>query len=181
MITAETKRFALAAALTLLAALVASAGIFVALRQKERAYTAEREVQATRAAAREDAATATRLLADTARDRAELESYMLTEDSVVNFLSRIETLARSRGAAAKTDSIAVEPIEGSEIFETFTVSVEAVGSFSMVTDLLPLFESLPYQLAVRETKIERADEESETLWRGVYRLAVTKYTYMRTP
>lgn len=144
--------------------------------RKDRVYEERLAARALRIATEKEAKSLGRLADETAADRAELSGFILTEDTVVDFLSIIGALGRAKGVTTETRSLAVEAIEESDTFEYLTLEVGVLGSFSSVIEMLSLFETLPYQVQVRSAFVDRAsDEQDTTLWRGSYRLYVTKY------
>ncbi len=176
MITSETKIFGILAGVMCLLALCALGGMLYFIEQKDTAYVEALEARAMRIGTEKEMESFDALVAETAHDREELAQYMLTEDSIVDFLSLIGGLAQAQGVAAETRSLAVEAIPDDAIFEYLTLQVEVTGSFTAVTEMLPLLESLPYQVHVRAVTVEHPGGTAEgDLWRGSYHLYVTKY------
>lgn len=176
MITTETKIFSTGAAVAGFVALVALFGMFYLLERKDGRYEDELHARAVRVAIEKESASQKILLAETAADREELARFMLTEDTVVDFLSSLGNLARAQGVVMETRSLAVEPIIDTTVFEYLTLTVDVTGTFASVTDMLALLESLPYQVAVRSVVVERSSEQmGDDLWHGAYRVYVTKY------
>lgn len=176
MITARTKAFGIGAGITGVLALATLAGMLFLVQQKARAYETERHARAMHAAAQKELRSLEALVGETAGDRSALAEYILTEDSVVDFLSHIEDLARIQGVAAETRSLAVEPMQDTDVFEQLTVEVAVTGPFAPVTQILSLLESLPYQVHVRTVTIERVEGIARSdRWRATYRVYVTKY------
>lgn len=176
MITARTKIFGIGAGIAGMLALAALSGMLFLIQQKAAAYEVQRHARAMHAAAEKELQSLEALVSETAGDREALARYILTEDSVVDFLSRIEDLARVQGVAAETRSLAVEPMQGTDVFEQLTLEVAVTGPFASVTQILPLLESLPYQAHVRTVLIERAEGAARSdQWHAAYRVYVTKY------
>jgi Tfp pilus assembly protein PilO len=176
MRTSETKTFGMVAGTLCVLAFLALGGMLYAIQQKDATYTNQLRVRATAAATEKEAELLGTMLAETANDRAELTKYVLTEDSVVDFLSLIGDISRTQGVSAETRSLAVESIESTEVFENLTLEVDVTGSFQSVTEMLSVLESLPYQVRVESVTVERTSEaKGDTLWRGAYHLSVTKY------
>jgi hypothetical protein len=174
--TKETKVLGIVAITIFLLALGALGAMIYFVYQKDAAYEAGLAARDVRTATEKDAQALGRLAAETAADRTELAQYVLTEDSVVGFLALIDRLASAGDVTWETRSLAVEPIAGSDRFEQLTLEVGVTGSFAAVTRMLSLFESLPYQAEIRSVKISRLNEVQEPpIWRGAYRLFVTKY------
>ncbi len=176
MLTSETKTFAIFSGVICGLAFLALGSIVYLIQTQDAAYADRLQVRATRIATDKQAESFNKLVAETASDRTELTQYILTEDSVVGFLSRIGNLAHARGLTAETRSLAVKPIEGNTVFEYLTLEVDVTGPFEPVTQMLSVLEALPYQVQVRTVSVERASEtKGGMLWHGSYHLSVTKY------
>lgn len=176
MYTSETKLFFVFSILAFLLAIGAAGGVGYLVWQKDLAYEERLAARALRIATEKEAKSLGHLAEETAADRKELSGYILTEDTVVDFLSMIGTLGRAKGVTTETRSLAVESIEGSDTFEYLTLEVGVLGSFSSVVEMLSLLETVPYQVQVRSAAVDRAsDIQGAILWRGAYRLSVTKY------
>lgn len=176
MITSETKRLGIFAGVICTLALIALCGILYFIQKKDVAYNGALRARALRIATENEVKSLENLIIETANDREELAQHILTENSVGDFLSLIGNLAHTRGVTAETRSLAVEAIKGNDIFEYLTLEVGVTGSFESVTQMLPILESLPYQVHVRAVTVERISEaKGDDLWRGSYRLYVTKY------
>lgn len=176
MITARTKAFGIGTSIAGVLALTALLGMLFLIQQKVVAYKVQRHARAMHATAERELQLLEALVSETTGEREALERYILTEDSVVNFLSRIEDLTRVQGVAAETRSLAVEPMQGTDVFEQLTLEVAVTGPFASVTQILPLLESLPYQVHVRTVTIERVEGAAgSNQWRAAYRIYVTKY------
>lgn len=176
MLTSETKTLGAASFAIFGVALLVLGGMAYFVYKKNAVYEEQMHARAVRTATEREVQSLGRILDETAQDREALTGYVLTEDSVVDFLSHISELARSQGVTAETRSLAVAPIEGNKTFEYLTLEVTVLGSFESVTRMLSLLESLPYQVSVRTVTVDRtAKEGGPSLWRGAYRLYVTKY------
>ncbi len=188
--TTETKKLAMLSGTLCVLATAGLCGMWYMVARVDARYREELHTHATQRAVEERVKSVNKFLAETAQDRDALTQYMLTEDSVAVFLSRIEGLAKSLGMKAETKSLAVKPIidisipkdkkspagKESETFEYLTLEVRTAGSFPAVMKMLSLLELLPYQTQVRSVAIEHVGEiETTDMWQGTYQLYVTKY------
>lgn len=173
--TSSTKKIAIFAASALMLSGGIDAGLWYMLAKGER-MVQERTAERIERSAREvQLSTLQRVEEDTAADRAELRTFILGKDDVADFLELIEGAARKQGLTPKTRSVEVEKLEGTTNFEAIALALEFEGSYKGVTAMLPLIESLPYQLEVRSVSLERTGDEGATsLWRGILQLRVVK-------
>lgn len=176
MVTAETKTVAIFSGSVCAIILIVLCGMLYVIDKKDALYTNELRARAARNVAAKEAKLLAARMSETARDRETLAQYVLTENSVADFLSLIGNLGRARGVTVQTRSLAVAPIDGSEVFEQLTLEVDVTGSFASATQMLSLLESLPYQVRVQTVTVNRANEaKGDGLWLGAYHLSVTKY------
>lgn len=112
-----------------------------------------------------------RTLETTKDARTSLSSRVLTDESVIDFFTLIETLGREQGVLLKTDAITVLPINSA--FETIVVKVSAVGTYTRLIDTLTLFENLPYQVTIANVQFTQI--EGNDTWKTQYEIQVTKF------
>ena len=115
------------------------------------------------------------LYADSAKDRETLRAFVIGKDGVFEFLELIEGVSREQGLSPSTRSVQVEKSEGGDRFEVLSLTLEVTGAYGDIKALLPIIESLPYQVEVRSVSLEqsvRNDEQGG--WRGVIVLRVSK-------
>lgn len=110
-------------------------------------------------------------LENTKDARASLSNRVLTDESVVDFLTLIETLGREQGVSLTTDAITVLPINSA--FETIVMNVSAVGTYTRLIDTLTLFENLPYQVSIANVHFTQI--EGNDTWKTQYDIQVTKF------
>ena len=117
------------------------------------------------------------LVERTAEERATLASYMLTNESVIDFLSDIEHMARARNLALETRSLTVEPIAKNETFESLALVVDVTGNLDEVSSMLALIEAMPLQVSVSGVTLTRVGDTLEGIpqWRGSFDVRATKY------
>ncbi len=115
-----------------------------------------------------------RLVSETESERMALAQLVLPDESVVEFLSLIESLGKGQGITVKTNSIDV--ITNKASFETLVLNLEVEGSEQGVLHILQLLEALPYKSSVESVLLSRAgNSETGNVWKGVFVLHVTKY------
>ena len=116
----------------------------------------------------------TRLVEETAEERVLIDSYLLHEEEVIDFLALIESLGREQNVELQTTSLTVQPLN--DVFDQLRINVSVTGPYSSVVHMLKLFETLPYQVTVLKTSLSQASDNSQTsLWNGLFDLQVTKY------
>ena len=115
------------------------------------------------------------LVSETASQRSQLTSLILTEESVVDFLALIETLGAEQGVTLETQSLDVVP--ANDQFEELRMSLVAQGGEKNVLNILHLLETLPYQSSVDKITLSRVSGDNKAgIWQGSFELRVTKYT-----
>lgn len=115
-------------------------------------------------------------LASSKTYRESLISRIFHEEEVIDFLALVESIGREQGVALKTDSLIIEPVN--EVFEKLVISISVEGSYASVTQVLKIFELLPYQSLIRKATIGRdmkKENESVDAWKGSFELSVTKF------
>ena len=141
-------------------------------QKKETQVTFKRNVAEARA--RKEALTALVSIVDTSlTQRAQLRSYILEDDQVINFLSRIETLGRERGVVIKTDNLIIQPLNNA--FEDLQVTISMEGQYDVLLKLIKLIEVLPYQISVTRVHMEKSGEKEGSLWKSIVEVHVTKF------
>lgn len=116
-----------------------------------------------------------RLVDESVEERKQIESHILKEEGVIDFLALLEALGAEQGATVKTASLEVsEPTGG---FEEVSLTVSVEGSYLQVVHVLKELEMLPYQSRITNIALERQSGGEELYqWRGTFKLHVTKYT-----
>ncbi len=113
------------------------------------------------------------LIVDTAGARAELDHYFITTEGVVDFIERIEKIAKADGVTlvfTTVDAPKEEKVIAS--LDRLLLRFSATGSWEHVMRFFTLVESLPYAVFVTNTRIER---QSPLLWQGAMTLTVYKH------
>lgn len=110
-----------------------------------------------------------RTLSATEATRAELRGYLIRDDEVVVFLSRLEQLGAAQGATVQTERLAVVPRDG--LVEALDITITATGSYGAVTRVLDMLETLPYKSYVVGTAIQQSVGAG---WEGTFDIIVFK-------
>ncbi len=111
-----------------------------------------------------------RLLEETKDERAELSSIVLTEESVIDFITSIENIAGSSGLNFKTQTITPEATKDKN-FDELSIKFNFSGSRSSVEYMMSVFETVPYHSYIRELSIRQS--EAENIWTVEMVLVVT--------
>ncbi len=160
MIIRKTKVYAIISAIILLVsvavvimmlAYITSQGEELALQAKEVADYSARE-QTYRELSL--------LVDETKKDHEELQTYLLTEEGTINFLTMAENLAKEGEVELVTDVLKVEEKEKSQ-FDTLTITFSTKGMKSRVYSFVKLLETLPYNVRIESISIQ-AQTESQT-------------------
>lgn len=140
----------------------------------------EREAKVAQAE-QEEAQSTQELLENNKEDIELLDSYILPEDGVPSFLSRIESIGSTTGSKVVTQSVSVvsqtntdEDSSGLET-ETVLVAVSAEGSWGSVFHTLSLIENLPLKVEVTSVSFSRNNvTEGSAAWNATIQTEVLK-------
>lgn len=113
-------------------------------------------------------------IAKNAEDRMSLESRVIGEEGVIDFLSLVESLGKEQHVVLTTQSIAVEPIN--TMFESLVIHISLQGPYESIIRTVKLLERIPYQATVYNLQIHKESRETNDLWGGSLELKVTKFT-----
>jgi len=105
----------------------------------------------------------------------ELNSYMLTEDKTINFLSEIETLASDMGLQFSTDSLEVVPLPNPQ-FKSINLALKATGKRDDMVGFLTILETLPYYSRIDDLTFSEVSKGGAT-WTSKISLMVGLHTY----
>lgn len=105
-------------------------------------------------------------------ERDQLNSYMLTEDETVRFLSEIEGIAEKMGLQLITDSLSVTPFPN-QSFQKIDLKFRVSGLKNNVLLFLSALESLPYYSRIEALSLDGSAgsgvwEASVTLMIGLH-------------
>ena len=106
-------------------------------------------------------------------ERAELDSYFVSEDDIVTFLEDVEVLGKKTGTTVTVDSVSEdEKLTNDTMFGKLNISIQSTGSWQGSIHTLSLLESMPKSVTIRSARISVASGGEEQIWRGVYEVAV---------
>lgn len=106
-------------------------------------------------------------------ERAQLESYVLRDEAVIDFLSLIETIGREQGTVLTTQSLDVTAREGQ--FEELRIEIGISGTYENIVRALRILETLPYQTHLSSLDFSRGSAGDGTVWSAKTTLFVTKF------
>jgi hypothetical protein len=115
-----------------------------------------------------------RLVEDTEGERAELSSYVLTENDTSAFLTEIERLGVETGNQLSTASLDV--VEKGSDYDELHIKFNVEGTEASVKEMLHVFEILPYHSKVESVLLTK---ESDDGFRGVINLTVSILSYVQ--
>lgn len=115
-----------------------------------------------------------RIVSDTAPARKELERYFVASEGVVDFIERIEKIAKNIGVALIFNTVEV-PKEERVVpsLDRLVLRFSATGSWEQVMRFFALVESLPYALSVADARVEK---RSLLLWQAVVTITAYKHS-----
>lgn len=93
------------------------------------------------------------ILKQTASEREQLESFLLTEDTTVHFLTEVEQLALTQRVKLTTDSLVVSEKKDDSGFKTLSVRFSLEGDKTQVRKMLKTLENLPYHGQITELSL----------------------------
>ena len=152
--------------------LILSFGLLYIIGERKETFAVHVQTRAEARAATAQLDALVKLVEETEVERAKLRTYVLSENSVIDFLALVEGIATDVGVSVETQSLAVTSLESSDSFEALVLTILVIGSYDGVTHTLALFELLPYQIHIDDVVLERTGEASA--WRGTYTMRVTK-------
>jgi len=106
------------------------------------------------------------IVLDTELSRAELDSYLISKDGVVDFLESIESFADTARVPVEVRSVEIEPIPSSAAVHNLSVIIAVEGRWEDVFYFLDLLESQPLSISTSRMNLEK-DKEG-----GVWRLTL---------
>ena len=88
-----------------------------------------------------------KILADTSADRAQLDSYFVGKDTVVDVIKKIETLAKETGLSIEIQAVDKVSIEENDYKELLKFKIKTIGSWSRNMEFVALLQNLPYKIS----------------------------------
>ena len=118
-----------------------------------------------------------KLIEDTENERKKLDTYFVTDNSVVDFIESIEALAKE--VEIDTEVVSVDISENDKISEALLLSLEVEGLWSNLFYFVSLIEELPFKIGISKVDIKAVYEDanktkSSGSWKGVINFNVLK-------
>lgn len=157
----STRSMTLVALFAALLAVGACIGIATLIERKGNAFEAQMQAFTDEHAYERRYAALETLASSTAPARAEVNALILhNEDDTVAFLSAIDDIADRLRIDVVTKSLTVEE-QKKEPYNTLLITFEADGPEAAVTDMVAIWEALPYHSRIVSVELSRrTDEES---------------------
>lgn len=124
------------------------------------------------------------LIADTEDDREQLETYLIADDKIADFIEEIENLGRYAGADIEIMSVSISDnkYEGKvqdTVSELLHLEFKADGKWSSVFRFFALMEKLPFKINISRANLEVIYKDankriSSGNWRGFFSITVVK-------
>jgi len=145
-------------------------GLFFMVSAQKDAFLEKSLAQVENDLRQESLTALSRTLRDTENDRKSLDTRILHDENVVEFLALIESLGKEQGVGLVTNALTVEP--KNDMFETLVMQVNVEGTYGGVVHMLKLMEHLPYQSTLGKVQLEN---KNDSLWVGTFEMRVTKF------
>ena len=117
----------------------------------------------------------TQILEETEAERESLLTRFVKDEDVIGLLSLIESLGREQGVILTTNSLNVVPIN--KTLESLVIAIKVEGGYTQVHKILALFETLPYQATITNTRIYST---GGGIWEGHFEINITKFVKHET-
>lgn len=110
---------------------------------------------------------------DTLKDRQKLDTYFVSQDSVVSFIETVEQLAVPTGTLIEITTVEEhEGLEPNDAYAFLRIQFTARGSWSEIFHLISLTEALPFDVEIERTNLEKDGGDEGELWRGAVSIQV---------
>lgn len=114
-----------------------------------------------------------RLLEQTADERNSLREYILTEGTVIDFISTLESIAAEQGLSFSTQAITPE-VTKDALFDNLTMGFAFSGPKENVSYLVKVLESVPFRSQIDAVTLR---EEDDGVWTATVKLFVIILEY----
>ena len=116
------------------------------------------------------------VMANTAAERARLDSLILPDDQFVPFVESVEKIGKTAGVVM-TDSLNTADNPNTQIQSEFlVVQIGMTGSWSAITRAVSLIESLPYAISVDHLILNKdLSNAHSSVWQAAMTIQVVKY------
>ena len=130
----------------------------------------------TRAQQKQWSASLQTLIDDSQEDRIKLNSYILSDDSVVGFVSDIEGIASTTNVVLEINSLGIAQVTSlakvaEERFETLQMQIQIRGSWRNIIHFITLLENLPRHHYFSDMRLEYNDGR----WKAFISLRALKF------
>lgn len=118
----------------------------------------------------------TNLAEQTEEDRAQIQKYAVPAEGVAELLEIVEGLGASTKADVEIVSVAVKPrvVDERNVFEEVDLAITVQGSFQNVYQTVSLLETLPYPVAITQTRFEVRKDGKARVWSASVMMSVLK-------
>ena len=98
-----------------------------------------------------------RLLEETKEEREALSNFVLTEGSVIDFITNIEAVASAQGLEFDTQAISPESTKD-ETFDELSMSFNFSGQKSAVEYMISVLETVPHHSYIRDISLKQSED-----------------------
>ena len=152
-----------------------SVGAYVWLFIEVRTLVADVAVAAEEAnvlsAQNKNTQTIRRVVRDTKNERAELQTYFVSEEELVAFLEELEVISTHTGSVITVQSVSAQKaIDKDDLLVPLALSLRASGTFTQVVHTLALIETFPKVLNLE--RVSFTQSANDGLWRGSYEVVL---------
>lgn len=111
----------------------------------------------------------------TVNERAYLETRILDDQKVIDFLEMLEMLEQEQEVTMTTSSLNVQKIDAT--FDTLTTHITIEGQNESVLNVIKILETLPYQSSVERVQFtKKEDGDGAYWWTAELDLRITKFS-----
>jgi hypothetical protein len=122
-----------------------------------------------------------RIVLETVDSRSKIDSFFLPKNGVVDFLDKIENMAKAKKLTYKIHSINEEDFDGKTLvgpdyLSIIRITLQVNGSWNNIYNYLLLMESVPYRVDVVGIRITKAEnlKNDAGKWSGFIDLNILK-------
>lgn len=117
------------------------------------------------------------ILESTKEDREKIDTYLLSEDGLVQFIETIENLGGISGTEVTTSSVNVVEDKDSKNTEYLTMRISVIGSFANTMHFVSLVENVPHQVSINQIRsvvVSNEEKKGPINWNTEFELEVLK-------
>jgi len=106
--------------------------------------------------------------------------YIIKSDEIVNFMQKIEDLAKENGLTPEVKSVSFEGVAGNNIsnIESMRILVDVTGEWKSVEYFLEILENYPISLDIKKFSLNKTDivikNKKVPQWTGSFDFSVIK-------